>query len=262
MASAAVQSKQGRRAARGQQGRHRHHLLARRPDRGDTEPGCLCGLSGLAIKPRWSAPSSPRAAVAHILQSGDMYGEGEGPIKAEQMTSEVGAGREAGPRVLENVMLLRRVRSLTMQPAERISLPCSSGRGVLCCSSAHVRSTVLPREFDPFSRIQTPPGLGLHLPWRRPARQQPHPHRAAAGELGAGLGMHAVCTAWARRQARPPPLQGAPDNVSDPHLARPSPAAARTAGNPTLAMPHHAPSTPRPPAAAEDEARVRVLVSL
>lgn len=28
-------------------------------------------------------------AVAHILQSGDMYGEGEGPIKAEQMTSEV-----------------------------------------------------------------------------------------------------------------------------------------------------------------------------
>jgi len=28
-------------------------------------------------------------AVAHILQQGDMYGEGESPIRPEQMTSEV-----------------------------------------------------------------------------------------------------------------------------------------------------------------------------
>ena len=31
-------------------------------------------------------------AVAHFLQQGDMYGEGDSPIRPEHMTNEVGLG--------------------------------------------------------------------------------------------------------------------------------------------------------------------------
>lgn len=59
------------------------------------------------------------SAVAHILQSGDMYGEGEGPIRPEQMTSEVGGGDGA-----------RRRRS--RQPAAWLNTAGEQG----CCQSA------------------------------------------------------------------------------------------------------------------------------
>lgn len=39
-------------------------------------------------------------AVAHILQQGDMYGEGESPIKPEQLTTEVRAHVHGCPSVL------------------------------------------------------------------------------------------------------------------------------------------------------------------
>jgi hypothetical protein len=46
-----------------------------------------CGPTCLPAPRPFSLP-----VVAHILQQGDMYGEGESPIRPEQLTSEVARG--------------------------------------------------------------------------------------------------------------------------------------------------------------------------
>ena len=59
---------------------------------GDRMPALVACQTLRACRSRPSTLGAPflPPAVAHILQQGDMYGEGESPIRPEQMTSEVG----------------------------------------------------------------------------------------------------------------------------------------------------------------------------
>jgi leucyl-tRNA synthetase len=120
-------------------------------------------------------------AVAHVLQEGDMYGEGESPIKPEHMTPEVWPSWHQsshwGPPLC-SCLLLPAVhgRNPHSFPTDGAML---AGAGGCRDPRPHPR-THSHTHIHPI-RPSTE-GLGLHLSGRPGTRQQPHPGGAAAGK--------------------------------------------------------------------------------